>query len=108
MQREDKLFNNPTRLIWKKVILFVLSSSGTSIGKRYARTDELGVPLAITVDSTSSVTVRKRDSKVQIRVAVGEVASIIKEVTDGQSTWKCFINIIHQHLCLTLKRMNGF
>ncbi|PQP98909.1 glycine--tRNA ligase mitochondrial 1 [Prunus yedoensis var. nudiflora] len=26
--------------------------TGTSIGKRYARTDELGVPFAITVDTT--------------------------------------------------------
>lgn len=60
---------------------------GTSIGKRYARTDELGVPLAITVDSTSSVTIRERDSKDQIRVNVEEVASVVKEVTDGQSTW---------------------
>ncbi|KAL5979608.1 hypothetical protein ACLOJK_019514 [Asimina triloba] len=61
--------------------------TGTSIGKRYARTDELGVPLAITVDSTSSVTIRERDSKDQIRVSVEEVASVVKEVTDGQSTW---------------------
>lgn len=60
---------------------------GTSIGKRYARTDELGVPFAITVDSTSSVTIRERDSKQQIRVNVDEVASVIKEVIDGQSTW---------------------
>ncbi|GFZ17307.1 glycyl-tRNA synthetase [Actinidia rufa] len=60
---------------------------GTSIGKRYARTDELGVPLAITVDSTSSVTLRERDSKQQIRVNVEEVASVVKEVTDGFSTW---------------------
>ncbi|KAK9934253.1 hypothetical protein M0R45_021405 [Rubus argutus] len=29
--------------------------TGTSIGKRYARTDELGVPFAITVDSTLSL-----------------------------------------------------
>ncbi|KAK9684358.1 hypothetical protein RND81_10G204600 [Saponaria officinalis] len=61
--------------------------TGTSIGKRYARTDELGVPFAITVDSTSSVTVRERDSKQQIRVDIDEVAGVIKEVTDGQSTW---------------------
>lgn len=61
--------------------------AGTSIGKRYARTDELGVPFAITVDSTSSVTVRERDSKQQIRVNVDEVASVVKEVTDGVSTW---------------------
>ncbi|KAJ8636981.1 hypothetical protein MRB53_011248 [Persea americana] len=61
--------------------------TGTSIGKRYARTDELGVPLAITVDSTTSVTIRERDSKDQIRVSIDEVASVVKEVTDGQSTW---------------------
>lgn len=61
--------------------------TGTSIGKRYARTDELGVPFAITVDSTDSVTIRERDSKDQIRVSVEEVASIVKAVTDGQSTW---------------------
>ncbi|KAL8481006.1 hypothetical protein ACS0TY_027515 [Phlomoides rotata] len=61
--------------------------TGTSIGKRYARTDELGVPLAITVDSTSSVTVRERDSRKQVRVNVDEVASLVKEVTDGASKW---------------------
>ncbi|OAY42569.1 glycine--tRNA ligase, mitochondrial 1 [Manihot esculenta] len=61
--------------------------TGTSIGKRYARTDELGVPFAITVDSTSSVTIRERDSKDQIRVNVEEAASVVKSVTDGQSTW---------------------
>ncbi|XP_021844746.1 glycine--tRNA ligase, mitochondrial 1 [Spinacia oleracea] len=64
-----------------------IDTTGTSIGKRYARTDELGVPFAITVDSIDSVTVRERDSKQQIRVPVDEVSSVIKEVTDGQSTW---------------------
>lgn len=39
------------------------------------------------MDSTSSVTIRERDSKDQIRVSVEEVASVVKEVTDGQSTW---------------------
>ncbi|KAF3969033.1 hypothetical protein ACB098_06G179300 [Castanea mollissima] len=61
--------------------------TGTSIGKRYARTDELGVPFAITVDSTSSVTIRERDSKDQIRVDVEQAATVIKEVTDGRTTW---------------------
>ncbi|OVA19100.1 WHEP-TRS [Macleaya cordata] len=61
--------------------------TGTSIGKRYARTDELGVPFAITVDTTTTVTIRERDSKDQIRVPIEKVASIVKEVTDGQSTW---------------------
>ncbi|XP_062185422.1 glycine--tRNA ligase, mitochondrial 1-like [Phragmites australis] len=68
-------------------ISHIIDITGNSIGKRYARTDELGVPLAITVDSTTNVTVRDRDSKDQIRVEVDEVASVVKEVTDGQSTW---------------------
>ncbi|GAY66576.1 hypothetical protein CUMW_249840, partial [Citrus unshiu] len=62
--------------------------TGASIGKRYARTDELGVPCAITVDSTSSVTIRERDSKDQMRVHVDDVASIVKALTDGRRTWE--------------------
>ncbi|CAL0308255.1 unnamed protein product [Lupinus luteus] len=61
--------------------------TGTSIGKRYARTDELGVPFAITVDSTTSVTLRERDSKDQVRVDVEKAASVVKDVTEGQTTW---------------------
>ncbi|KAM7269446.1 hypothetical protein ACFE04_024943 [Oxalis oulophora] len=62
--------------------------TGTSIGKRYARTDELGVPFAVTVDSTSSVTIRERDSKDQIRVDVEEAAQVIRAVSEGHRTWE--------------------
>ena len=49
------------------------SFAGTTIGKRYARTDELGIPFAITVDRDTldagakqgTVTVRERDSTSQ-------------------------------------------
>lgn len=68
-------------------ISYKIDVTGTSIGKRYARTDELGVPFAITVDSTSSVTIRERDSKQQIRVNMDEVASVVKQLADGVSTW---------------------
>lgn len=48
-----------------------------SIGRRYARADEAGVPFCVTVDhdtlSTRTVTVRNRDSKTQERVAVSEL-----------------------------------
>ena len=53
--------------------------SSRSIGRRYARVDEIGVPWAITVDHETlkdgSVTVRRRDDQKQIRVAVDEVLS---------------------------------
>uniref|UniRef100_A0A7N0RAR0 glycine--tRNA ligase n=1 Tax=Kalanchoe fedtschenkoi TaxID=63787 RepID=A0A7N0RAR0_KALFE len=88
---QNQQFEEVARGIHKKLtaagISCKIDTTGTSIGKRYARTDELGVPLAITVDKTDTVTIRERDSKAQIRVDVDEVASVVKEVTDGQSTW---------------------
>ena len=60
---------------------------GTSIGKRYARKNELGVPFPITVDSKTLVTIRERDSKEKIRFLVEEEAYVVKEVTEGHSTW---------------------
>jgi glycyl-tRNA synthetase len=56
-------------------------SSGT-IGKRYARSDEVGIPLAITVDfetlDDDRVTVRNRDSEKQERVKIKDLSSYIK------------------------------
>ena len=63
-------------------------NTGTSIGKRYARTDELGVPFAITVDSDTSVTIRERDSKDQVRVSLEEAASVVSSVAEGKMTWQ--------------------
>lgn len=88
---QNQQYEEVAKLISKSLtaagISHKIDITGTSIGKRYARTDELGVPFAITVDSTSSVTVRERDSKDQVRVDVEKVASVVREVTDGLSTW---------------------
>ncbi|XP_039114086.1 glycine--tRNA ligase, mitochondrial 1-like [Dioscorea cayenensis subsp. rotundata] len=83
----DEVARNIARALTKAGISNIIDITGTSIGKRYARTDEIGVPFAVTVDSVATVTIRERDSKEQIRVAVDEVASVVKEVTEGQSTW---------------------
>ena len=56
--------------------------SGT-IGKRYARADEIGIPLAITVDFDSlednKVTIRNRDSDAQERIAIDEIKDYLEE-----------------------------
>ena len=49
-------------------------AAGTTIGKRYSRTDELGVPFDITVDGDTvekdgTVTLRERDTTGQVRCA---------------------------------------
>ncbi|MCO5567246.1 hypothetical protein L7F22_020935 [Adiantum nelumboides] len=64
-----------------------IDTTGTSIGKRYARTDELGVPFAVTVDSVETVTVRERDSKEQIRIPVKQVPSVLRDLCDRQLSW---------------------
>ncbi|KAI3838659.1 hypothetical protein MKX03_004097 [Papaver bracteatum] len=47
-----------------------LDTTGTTIGKRYARTDELGVPFAIT-----------------IRVEIDKGVRVVQDLTDGVRTW---------------------
>ncbi|CAK9232181.1 unnamed protein product [Sphagnum troendelagicum] len=61
--------------------------TGRSIGKRYARTDEVGIPFAITVDFDEGVTVRERDSKQQIRVPDGEVVDVVHDLANGSLPW---------------------
>jgi len=55
-----------------------------SIGRRYARADEAGVPLGITIDydtlKDDTVTVRDRDSWSQMRTRVGTLAPTIHRI----------------------------
>ena len=68
-----------------------VDTTGVSIGKRYARTDEIGVPFAITVDHRTleddTVTLRERDSCDQVRVPSSEVAAVVAALADGSSSW---------------------
>jgi glycyl-tRNA synthetase len=58
-----------------------------AIGRRYRRQDEAGTPYCITIDGQTladeTVTVRDRDSLKQDRVAVGELASLIRARIGG-------------------------
>jgi len=70
-------------------------TSGQSVGKRYARADELGTPFGITVDYKTlvdeDVTLRERDSTKQIRVPMSEVTALVQnlsEAQDPQEEWE--------------------
>ena len=56
-----------------------------SIGRRYARADESGVPVCITVDydtlTDGTVTLRDRDTREQQRVPISELASRLRAIT---------------------------
>jgi len=72
-------------------ITFTLRNSGfivdydtsKTIGKRYAKADEIGVPIAITIDYESlkdnSVTIRDRDSEKQKRVDIDNLNEIVEK-----------------------------
>jgi len=69
-----------------------VDDSGVSIGKRYSRNDELGIPFAVTVDFDSikdgTVTVRERDSMAQVRMPASKVATNLHEIIWGRKAWK--------------------
>jgi glycyl-tRNA synthetase len=66
-------------------IIAEVDTSGT-IGRRYARSDEIGTPFAVTVDHQSleddTITIRERDSQKQVRVLISEVPSRINDLMD--------------------------
>ena len=58
-----------------------------SIGRRYARMDEIGTPLCITIDfetlKDDTVTVRERNTTKQIRVKIQELNELIRDLTSN-------------------------
>ena len=69
----------------------LLDTTAVTIGKRYARTDEIGVPFGVTVDGQTAadgtVTLRERDSMAQVRVPAAELPALVKGLVDGGRTW---------------------
>ncbi|GAB4309870.1 MAG: glycine--tRNA ligase [Methanobacteriaceae archaeon] len=66
-------------------------SSGT-IGRRYARSDEIGVPFAITVDhetiENNTVTIRNRDNLKQVRINIEDINNIIDDLINKNKNFE--------------------
>ena len=69
-----------------------VDDSSASIGKRYARNDELGTSFGVTVDFDSvkdnTFTLRERDSTKQVRASESDICSAIKALVEGAETWE--------------------
>ena len=69
-----------------------VDDSSASIGKRYARNDELGTPFGVTIDFQSikdgTFTLRDRDTTKQVRASEDEILQAIKSLVDGVETWE--------------------
>jgi glycyl-tRNA synthetase len=63
-----------------------------SIGRRYARADEIGIPVGITVDydtlKDDTVTIRDRDSWTQVRSKIDDIPELIRKYLRGKIDFK--------------------
>ncbi|MHC1586089.1 MAG: His/Gly/Thr/Pro-type tRNA ligase C-terminal domain-containing protein, partial [Candidatus Hecatellaceae archaeon] len=63
-----------------------------SIGRRYARMDEVGTPYAVTIDyqtlQDDTVTLRDRDTWKQIRVPVKDLPGILQSLLHGEISFE--------------------
>jgi len=69
-----------------------VDDSQQTVGKRYARTDECGIPFAITVDtrtmSDNTVTIRELHTMKQIRLSVDEAVKLLSDLVAEFQTWE--------------------
>jgi glycyl-tRNA synthetase len=66
----------------------VLYDKSGSVGRRYARADELGVPYCVTIDFEDGVTIRDRDSTKQVRVEEKDLRRTISDLLVGRVLFK--------------------
>jgi glycyl-tRNA synthetase len=89
LQKDEKLEKKSQEILDSlRRFLKVETDVSGSIGRRYARMDEIGTPLCITVDFNTvdeksadynTVTVRKRDDKSQERVQISQLENTLKK-----------------------------
>ncbi|XP_010773059.1 glycine--tRNA ligase-like [Notothenia coriiceps] len=77
----------------KNNVSYKVDDSSGSIGRRYARSDEIGVAFGITIDfdtvnkTPQTATLRDRDSMRQIRAEVAELPAMVRDLSNGTLTW---------------------
>lgn len=70
-----------------------VDDSSGSIGRRYARTDEIAIPYGITIDFDTlkephSVTLRERDSMTQLRIPLDDIADVVRNLSYSKTSWE--------------------
>jgi len=77
--RAEKIYDS-----LKEVFTCQFDTSG-SIGRRYARSDEIGTPVCVTIDFEKGVTLRDRNTARQVRIDEDELKEKISEFLNGEA-----------------------
>ncbi|KAI5189744.1 glycyl-tRNA synthetase [Nematocida sp. AWRm77] len=68
-----------------------VDDSKSTIGRRYSKADEVGVPFCVTIDFETledrKVTIRDRDSTEQVRVPLSEVPAILHALSEEEKSF---------------------
>lgn len=76
----------------KEGVTSKIDDSGQTIGRRYARTDECGIPFAITIDNDTlkddTVTLREIYSMKQVRIPIDNLSETILNLSKGLTNWE--------------------
>ncbi|HWG90802.1 MAG TPA: glycine--tRNA ligase [Candidatus Thermoplasmatota archaeon] len=85
----DQAARDIDRVFRESGVASLYDDSG-SIGKRYARADEIGVPFCVTVDydtlEKGTVTIRDRDTAAQVTVKVDQLWRVVLDLLSGRVT----------------------
>lgn len=80
------------KILVQNGISYKVDDVNDSIGRRYARTDEIGIPFGITIDDVTSkdetVTFRELMSMKQIRVPIKDIGDICRNLSNKIETWE--------------------
>ncbi|PKI84822.1 glycine--tRNA ligase [Malassezia vespertilionis] len=78
-----------------------IDDSSATIGRRYARNDELGTPFACTIDfatvAKGTITLRERDTTSQRIGKIDQIISVLKQICDGSLDWKGACQILPEY-----------
>ncbi|KAN0082800.1 hypothetical protein V8E55_008595 [Tylopilus felleus] len=87
----DPLVQEVSTKLRKAGIFSRVDDSNTSIGKRYARNDELGTPFGVTLDFASvqnrTMTLRERDTTEQLIGPIDDVIAVVTDLVQGTLDW---------------------
>ncbi|CAK9110279.1 Glycine--tRNA ligase (Diadenosine tetraphosphate synthetase) (Ap4A synthetase) (Glycyl-tRNA synthetase 1) (GlyRS) [Durusdinium trenchii] len=91
-KRYLRMLDSFQRELCEQGLSFTSDESNATIGRRYARNDELGVPFAVTFDfetmEDSSVTLRERDTMWQIRLQLSLLGELLRCLCKGSESWQ--------------------
>ena len=87
-----KYIENIRKELVQNGISYKIDETNDSIGRRYARTDEIGIPFGITIDDITlkdeTVTLREIETMKQIRIPIKEVGETIRNICNRITKWE--------------------